>query len=151
MKRIIVGVFFVVVSLLAIPAQAQEPYQPTPVDVLADHVNILTTRIQVLELRVAELSGMHIGKDRAVAGDYDGDGTSDAAVFRPGTGVWHIEYSGGGTFAFQWGNANDTVAPADYDGDGRTDIAVHRPSNGVLYIRFATGATTGIVVGGVAP
>lgn len=81
-----------------------------------------------------------------VPGDYDGDGRTDAAIFTPGDGVWHIVYSSGGTLTVQWGNGFDDVAQGDYDGDGRTDIAVFRTLQRTLFIRYATGATTGIVI-----
>jgi hypothetical protein len=68
--------------------------------------------------------------DTPAVGDYDGDGRSDAALFRPSDGTWTIVPSSTGTpqwFAF--GQAGDKPAPADYDGDGKADVAVWRPSN----------------------
>jgi hypothetical protein len=41
--------------------------------------------------------------DKLVPGDYDNDGKTDAAVLRPGTMVWYIRYSSGGTAAIQFG------------------------------------------------
>ena len=74
--------------------------------------------------------------DKAVPGDYDGDGKTDFSVFRPSDGYWYIQNSSNGALtAYQFGVSSDKVAPADYDGDGRTDAAVFRPSDGTWYIR----------------
>lgn len=65
--------------------------------------------------------------------DYDGDGSTDLAVWRPATGQWIIKQSSNNITTTQvWGSPGDKPAPGDYDGDGRTDLAVFR--NGVWYI-----------------
>jgi hypothetical protein len=72
--------------------------------------------------------------DKPVVADFDSDGKTDAAVFRPSNGVWYIQRSRDGFFAIQFGSAEDRPVVGDYDGDGRADQAVFRPSNGVWYI-----------------
>jgi hypothetical protein len=72
-------------------------------------------------------SGPHV---RAV-GDYNGDGRSEIAVWRPSDGVWYVR----GLFSVQWGARGDVPVPGDYNGDGRSEIAVWRPSDGVWYVR----------------
>jgi Tol biopolymer transport system component len=69
------------------------------------------------------------------AADFDGDGRSDVAIYRPSTGVWFIIRSSVGTGTErQWGTPEDVPVAGDYDGDGRADIAVYRPSSGIWYI-----------------
>lgn len=58
--------------------------------------------------------------------DFDGDGRSDIAVFRPFNGVWYLDRSTQGQSATFFGIPTDDIVPADYDGDGKTDIAVFR-------------------------
>ena len=67
--------------------------------------------------------------------DFDGDGKSDASVFRNGN--WYInpssnstDFAPSGFYGVQFGLATDKLAPADYDGDGKTDIAVFRENTG---------------------
>lgn len=64
--------------------------------------------------------------------DFDGDGRTDPAVFRPADGTWHLNRSCYGYTTFKFGLAGDVPAPADYDGDGKTDAAVYR--DGVWYV-----------------
>ncbi len=58
--------------------------------------------------------------------DFDGDGKTDASVFRSGN--WYINPSttSNSFYSVQFGNSTDKLAPADYDGDGKTDVAVWR-------------------------
>ncbi len=60
--------------------------------------------------------------------DFDGDGRSDLAVFRPSNNTAYVNRttSGFAAFQFQTGANQNQFAPADYDGDGKTDFAVWR-------------------------
>ncbi len=65
--------------------------------------------------------------------DFDGDGRSEVASFRPSNGTWNATLTGdGATFLTQFGAPGDNLTPADFDGDNRTDVAIFR--NGVWWI-----------------
>ncbi len=75
--------------------------------------------------------------DVPVPGDYDGDGKTDVAVWRPSEGGWYFVGSSGASWAYAFGSgaAGDRPVPADYDGDGKTDMAVFRTgSTSAFYI-----------------
>jgi hypothetical protein len=81
----------------------------------------------------------------AVTGrSFDGDGKTDLAVFRPGSGIWFVKRSSNGSeVSRQWGTAGDWPVPGDYDGDSLTDFAVWRPSSGIW---FVINSSTGISI-----
>jgi FG-GAP-like repeat/Reeler domain len=74
--------------------------------------------------------------------NFDGDGKSDVAVFRPATGEWYSLKSSDGSFqGFQFGSDGDKPIAGDFDGDGKSDFAVWRPSNGIWFVlRSSDGA-----------
>jgi hypothetical protein len=66
--------------------------------------------------------------------DFDGDGKTDLAVFRPGEGNWYILQSQNNLMkVVNFGLNGDLPVAEDYDGDKRSDIAVYRPSEGNWY------------------
>lgn len=76
------------------------------------------------------------------SGDFDGDGTSDSAIFRPSTGVWFRFNSGSNTVdQEQFGLPGDIPVDGDFDGDRRADVAIFRPSNGEWYFRRSSNGT----------
>ncbi len=71
--------------------------------------------------------------------DFNGDGTSDIAIFRESSGLWAVR---GITRAY-FGSSGDEITPGDYDGDGTTDIGLYRPGSGMWAVREVTRAYFG--------
>lgn len=89
-------------------------------------------------------------------GDYNGNGTTDCAVFRTGTGEWWF-FDNTASFpqvtSRTWGGTGPgTPCPGDYDADGKTDLCLIRNEGGQLIwsilfsqggeIRISWGLTT---------
>jgi len=71
--------------------------------------------------------------------DFNGDGTSDIAVFRESSGLWAIR----GISRIYFGTEGDKPVPGDYDGDGTTDIGIFRESSGLWAARGISRAYFG--------
>jgi hypothetical protein len=86
---------------------------------------------------VVAMDDIIYGEPRALdyhEGDFDGDGATDVAVFRPATGQWFVLDSGSNTFAIvSWGTVEDVPVSGDFDGDRKSDFVVFRPSTGTWW------------------
>ncbi len=99
--------------------------------------------------------------DIPIPGDYDGDGKTDLAVFRPATSEWLVVKSSGGGIVidpatglaprFGGPDLMDIPIPADFDGDGRTDLAVFRPSTAQWLVKLSAGGVLRDPVTGKVP
>jgi subtilisin-like proprotein convertase family protein len=71
-------------------------------------------------------------KDIPLQGDFNGDGRTDLAYYRPSTGQWFAQ----GLFSgVQFGLPNvDIPVPGDYLGTGITTVATYRPTTGEWFI-----------------
>ena len=66
----------------------------------------------------------------ARAGDFNGDGNDDLAIFRPNTGLWAVR----GVTRTYFGGNGDVPVPADYNGNGQDSVAIFRPYTGLWAI-----------------
>ncbi|HEY0459420.1 MAG TPA: FG-GAP-like repeat-containing protein [Pyrinomonadaceae bacterium] len=89
------------------------------------------TGVATIDISTVKLSVLGV---RRAQNDFDGDGKSDVAIYRPAVGEWWLNRSAAGSVAYQFGTNTDVIVPADYTGDGKTDAAFWRPSTGEWFI-----------------
>jgi hypothetical protein len=101
----------------------------------------------------ASQTGDFTGTIQVQPSEFDGDGRSDLAVWRPETGDWHVMRSSDNTYTgvrFGAGSFGDIAVPGNYDGDRKTDLAVYRPSDGTWYIAQSSNGQVRAVQFGIA-
>jgi large repetitive protein len=81
--------------------------------------------------------------DIPFVGDFDGDGLTDIAIYRPSANTWVVERTQLGQVAFALGTPGHGNIPVagDFDGDGITDVGVYDPTNGKWTIAESTVGT----------
>jgi len=81
-----------------------------------------------------------------VPGDFDGDGTSDPAVYDPATGNWYVRSMDGSIilFAYNWGFAGATPVSENHGGSAAADLTVYHPPLGTWYRRQPTNGATAV-------
>jgi hypothetical protein len=79
--------------------------------------------------------------------DFDGDGTSEATIFRSSNGRWYIR----NLSSYALGQNGDLPAVGDYTGDGISEAAVFRPSTGLWAVKDLTRLVFGAVGDRSAP
>ncbi|MFO0951497.1 MAG: Ig-like domain-containing protein [Isosphaeraceae bacterium] len=79
--------------------------------------------------------------DIPFSGDFDGNGFSDLAYYRPSTNTWTIrKASGDSTFAF--GSPGEVPVAADFDGLGITEVGSFNRTTGGWSLATAAGVQT---------
>jgi|GEM_PF-2026555 len=110
-----------------------------------DGVSFSPQRRVYINLPASQTNADFTGTQQVQLSDFDGDGASDLAVWRPSTGVWHISRSGDNGYSasqFGGGSFGDVVVPGNYDGDKKIDYAIYR--NGAWYIMNSTNGAVRI-------
>jgi hypothetical protein len=73
--------------------------------------------------------------------DYNGDGTTDTAIFDQTASHFYVLESGGGAINIPFGNPAHVNVPVygDYDGDGKTDVGLYDQTSATFYILLSGG------------
>jgi hypothetical protein len=132
-----VGGFVAGVSSFAEPVASISDAAPPPIIVASARLAVVRNGVWFFDMDysggTAEMVyAFGVPSDVPVAGDFDGNGTSDPAAFRNGVWLFDLNDAGGAAeAAFAFGIPGDVPVAGDWDGDGTWEPAVVR--NGVWY------------------
>lgn len=79
---------------------------------------------------------------RQLMGDWDGDGSASAALFKDGKWFVRTSATSTTTAVFTFGQAGDLPVAGDWNGDGKDDIAVYRNGRWLQRDSVSAGAPT---------
>jgi hypothetical protein len=86
--------------------------------------------------------------DVPVAGDWDGNGTTDIGVQRRGTSpTYHLRRADGATVGVPFGWRTDQPVTGDWNGDGKDDLGARRAGAVSFVLRNPNGSTSRIGFG----
>ncbi|HEX9967557.1 MAG TPA: hypothetical protein VGB06_06400, partial [Solirubrobacterales bacterium] len=85
------------------------------------------------------------GADRAIAGDWNGDGKDSVGIYRPSELSWFLSNSTSNPAATHyvvnlWGQSGDRPIAGDWDGDGKDSIGIFRPSELAWFMSNSTSS-----------
>ena len=69
-----------------------------------------------------------VPSDMPVSGDWDGNGTTEVGVRRPGEGTFYPRMPDGTSSPVWLGDADDLPVTGDWNGDGVSDLGVWTPA-----------------------
>ena len=80
--------------------------------------------------------------DVPLMGDWDCDGVTTPAMYRPTNGFMYLRNSntqGIGEIEYFYGDPSDVPLAGDFDGDGCDTLAIYRPNEGQIYVKNSLG------------